>query len=50
MIVDLFAGAGGASTGIELALGRSPDVAAALVRAQFGVRARRTTASVEARP
>lgn len=27
MIVDLFAGGGGASTGIELALGRSPDVA-----------------------
>lgn len=27
MIVDSFAGGGGASTGIELALGRSPDVA-----------------------
>jgi DNA (cytosine-5)-methyltransferase 1 len=27
MIIDLFAGGGGASTGIELALGRSPDVA-----------------------
>lgn len=27
MIVDLFAGGGGASTGIERALGRSPDVA-----------------------
>ena len=27
MIVDCFAGGGGASTGIELALGRSPDVA-----------------------
>lgn len=27
MIVDLFAGAGGASAGIEAALGRSPDVA-----------------------
>lgn len=27
MIVDLFAGGGGASTGIEIALGRSPDVA-----------------------
>ncbi len=27
IIVDLFAGGGGASTGIEMALGRSPDVA-----------------------
>lgn len=27
MIIDCFAGGGGASTGIELALGRSPDVA-----------------------
>ena len=27
LIVDNFAGGGGASTGIELALGRSPDVA-----------------------
>ncbi len=27
MIVDLFAGGGGASTGIEIALGRSPDLA-----------------------
>ncbi|MDN3712201.1 hypothetical protein QWZ10_11060 [Paracoccus cavernae] len=27
MIIDSFAGGGGASTGIELALGRSPDVA-----------------------
>lgn len=27
MIVDSFAGGGGASTGIEMALGRSPDVA-----------------------
>ncbi|MBR9766218.1 MAG: DNA cytosine methyltransferase, partial [Rhodobacteraceae bacterium] len=27
IIVDSFAGGGGASTGIELALGRSPDVA-----------------------
>ena len=27
LIVDLFAGAGGASLGIEQALGRSPDVA-----------------------
>jgi site-specific DNA-cytosine methylase len=27
IIVDLFAGGGGASTGIELALGRSPDIA-----------------------
>ncbi len=26
-IIDRFAGGGGASTGIELALGRSPDVA-----------------------
>lgn len=27
LIVDLFAGGGGASTGIEMALGRSPDIA-----------------------
>lgn len=27
MIIDSFAGGGGASTGIELALGRRPDVA-----------------------
>ncbi|KAA0684582.1 DNA cytosine methyltransferase, partial [Neorhizobium sp. P12A] len=27
MIVDSFAGGGGASTGIEMALGRSPDIA-----------------------
>jgi hypothetical protein len=27
LIVDLFAGGGGASTGIEWALGRSPDIA-----------------------
>ena len=27
MIIDSFAGGGGASTGIERALGRSPDVA-----------------------
>ena len=27
MIIDSFAGGGGDSTGIELALGRSPDVA-----------------------
>ncbi|MCE8459566.1 hypothetical protein LZ188_24105, partial [Rhodovulum sulfidophilum] len=27
MIIDSFAGGGGASTGIEMALGRSPDVA-----------------------
>ncbi|WP_411839061.1 hypothetical protein [Paracoccus sp. ME4] len=27
MIIDSFDGGGGASTGIELALGRSPDVA-----------------------
>lgn len=27
LIVDLFAGGGGASTGIECALGRSPDLA-----------------------
>ena len=27
LIIDNFAGGGGASTGIELALGRSPDVA-----------------------
>ena len=27
LIIDSFAGGGGASTGIELALGRSPDVA-----------------------
>ena len=27
IIVDLFAGGGGASTGIEMALGRSPDIA-----------------------
>lgn len=27
LIVDNFAGGGGASTGIELALGRSPDIA-----------------------
>ena len=26
LVVDLFAGAGGASLGIEQALGRSPDV------------------------
>lgn len=28
LIVDSFAGGGGASTGIEMALGRSPDLAA----------------------
>lgn len=28
LIVDFFAGGGGASKGIELALGRSPDIAA----------------------
>lgn len=28
LIVDSFAGGGGASCGIEMALGRSPDVAA----------------------
>jgi hypothetical protein len=33
MIIDSFAGGGGASTGIELALGRSPDLARALVEA-----------------
>lgn len=27
LIVDSFAGGGGASTGIEMALGRSPDIA-----------------------
>lgn len=27
LIIDLFAGGGGASTGIEWALGRSPDIA-----------------------
>jgi len=27
MIIDSFAGGGGASTGIEMALGRSPDIA-----------------------
>ena len=27
LIIDSFAGGGGASTGIELALGRSPDIA-----------------------
>ena len=27
LIVDSFAGGGGASTGIEIALGRSPDIA-----------------------
>lgn len=27
IIVDSFAGGGGASTGIEMALGRSPDIA-----------------------
>ena len=27
LIVDSFAGGGGASTGIEVALGRSPDIA-----------------------
>jgi DNA (cytosine-5)-methyltransferase 1 len=33
LIVDLFAGGGGASTGILQALGRSPDVARAVVAA-----------------
>jgi hypothetical protein len=40
IIVDSFAGGGGASTGIELALGRSPDIAinhdaTALVKANY---------------
>lgn len=40
LIVDSFAGGGGASTGIEMALGRSPDIAInhdaeALVRANL---------------
>lgn len=34
LIVDSFAGGGGASLGIKVALGREPD-AAALARAQF---------------
>lgn len=35
LIVDSFAGGGGASTGIERALGRPVDVAEAVVRANF---------------
>lgn len=37
MIVDLFAGIGGASIGIEKALGRSPDVACNHCRQKIGV-------------
>ena len=45
LIIDSFAGGGGASTGIEMALGRSPDIAInhsadALVAANCGHLAR----------
>ncbi len=35
LIIDSFAGGGGASLGIEMALGRSPDIARALVKANL---------------